>query len=74
MNPVDVHQTIYQNILADGYSIVFDMERSHITYFVDEISGREYLNFFTFFTSNEVGYYHLKLKDSSFGRTQSVTR
>ena len=25
MNPVDVHKTISQNILADGYSIVFDM-------------------------------------------------
>ena len=66
MNPVDVHKTISQNILADGHSIVFDMERSHDTYFVDEISGREYLDFFTFFASNAVGYNHPKLKDPSF--------
>jgi L-lysine 6-transaminase len=66
MNPADVHKTISQNILADGYSIIFDMERSHDTYFVDEISGREYLDFFTFFASNAVGYNHPKLKDPSF--------
>jgi len=66
MKPVDVHKTISQNILADGYSFVFDLERSHDTYFVDEISGREYLDFFTFFASNAVGYNHPKLKDPSF--------
>jgi len=66
MNLVYVHQTISQNILVDGYSIVFDMERSHVTYFVDEISGHEYLESFTFFTSNAVGYNHPKLKDPSF--------
>ena len=66
MNSIDVHKTISQNILADGYSLVFDMEKSHDTYFVDEISGREYLDFFTFFASNAVGYNHPKLKDPSF--------
>ncbi len=66
MKPVDVHKTLSQNILADGYSIVFDMERSHDTYFVDEISGHEYLDFFTFIGSNAVGYNHPKLKDPAF--------
>ncbi len=66
MNPIEVHKTISQNMLADGSSIVFDMERSHDTYFVDAISGREYIDFFTFFASNAVGYNHPKLKDPSF--------
>ena len=66
MKPVDVHKIISQNMLADGYSIVFDLERSHDTYFVDEITGREYLDFFTFIASNAVGYNHPKLKDPAF--------
>lgn len=66
MNPVEVHKTISRNMLADGSPIVFDMERSHDTYFVDAISGREYVDFFTFFASNAVGYNHPKLKDPSF--------
>ncbi len=66
MKPVDVHKTISQKMLADGYPIVFDLERSHDTYFVDQISGREYLDFFTFFASNAVGYNHPKLKDPAF--------
>jgi L-lysine 6-transaminase len=53
-------------MLADGYPILFDLKRSHDTYFVDEITGREYLDFFTFFASNAVGYNHPKLKDPAF--------
>ncbi len=66
MKPVDVHKIISQNMLADGYSIVFDLERSHDTYFVDQITGREYLDFFTFIASNAIGYNHPKLKDPAF--------
>jgi hypothetical protein len=35
MKPVDVHNTIARNMLADGYSILFDLEKSHGVYFVD---------------------------------------
>ncbi len=66
MNPIEVHKTISRNMLADGSPIVFDLERSHDTYFVDAISGREYIDFLTFFASNAVGYNHPKLKDPSF--------
>jgi L-lysine 6-transaminase len=66
MKPVDVHKTLSKNILVDGLSVVFDMERSHGPFFVDEISGKEYIDFFTFFASNPIGYNHPKLKDSTF--------
>jgi len=66
MNPIEVHKTISRNMLADGSPIVFDLKRSHDTYFVDAISGREYIDFFTFFASNAVGYNHPKLKDPAF--------
>jgi len=66
MKAADVHNTISQNMLADGNPIVFDMEKSHGVHFVDEISGREYLDFYTFFASNAIGYNHPKLKDPAF--------
>lgn len=66
MKSAEVHQTISKNMLADGYPILFDLEKSHDSYFVDEITGREYLDFFTFFASNAVGYNHPKLKDPAF--------
>jgi L-lysine 6-transaminase len=66
MKPADVHKTISKNMLADGNSIVFDLKRSHGVYFVDEISGREYLDFYTFFASNAIGYNHPKFKDPAY--------
>ena len=66
MKAADVHKTISRNMLADGYSIIFDLERSHGAYFVDQITGREYLDFFTFFASNAVSYNHPKFKDPAY--------
>ena len=66
MKPVDVHNTIARNMLADGYSILFDLEKSHGVYFVDQITGREYIDFFTFFASTAVGYNHPKFKDPAY--------
>ncbi len=66
MKPAEVHKTIARHMLADGYPVVFDLERSHDTYFVDQVTGREYLDFFTFFASNAVGYNHPKLREAEF--------
>jgi L-lysine 6-transaminase len=35
-------------------------------YFVDQITGREYIDLFTFFASNAVGYNHPKFKDPDY--------
>jgi L-lysine 6-transaminase len=53
-------------MLADGSPVVFDLERSHGAYMVDEITGREYIDFYTFFASNAIGYNQPKLKDPAF--------
>ncbi|MGB2965158.1 MAG: L-lysine 6-transaminase [Anaerolineales bacterium] len=66
MESANVHKIISKNMLADGKPIIFDMEKSHGAFFVDELSGREYIDFFTFFASNPLGYNHPKLKDPSF--------
>ena len=66
MKTANVHKIISKNMLADGKSIIFDMKNSHGAFFVDELSGREYIDFFTFFASNPLGYNHPKLKDPAF--------
>jgi L-lysine 6-transaminase len=45
-------------LLAVGYPIVLDLERSHDAYAVDAITGRQYLDFASFYGSNPIGYNH----------------
>ena len=53
-------------LLADGYDLVLDFERSHGAWLHDSRSGREYLDFCMFFASNPIGYNHPKMKDPEF--------
>ncbi|MEJ2413036.1 MAG: hypothetical protein P8Y34_08585, partial [Anaerolineales bacterium] len=66
MKPADVHKTIASHMLADGYPVVFDIKNSHDTYFVDQVTGREYIDFFTFFDSNALSYNHPRLTEPAF--------
>jgi len=66
MKPADVHKTIASHMLADGYPVVFDIKNSHDTYFVDQVTGREYIDFFTFFASNALSYNHPRLTEPAF--------
>jgi hypothetical protein len=50
--PADVHRTLARHILADGFDLVFDYEKSHGAWVFDSRTGREYLDFLTFFGSN----------------------
>jgi len=68
ITPNQVHQCLGRRILADGYEVVMDFERSHGSWLFDARSGREYLDFLTFFGSNPVGYNHPKMKDPDFLR------
>ena len=64
--PADVHGVLARHILADGYDIVMDYERSHGSWVYDSRAGREYLDFLTFFASSPVGYNHPRLKEPDF--------
>ena len=64
-----VHQTLSQHMLADGFDIVLDLDRSSGSYLVDAVSGKRYLDFFTFFASNPVGMNHPRLNNDEFIRT-----
>ena len=57
-----VHERLAKHILADGYPIVMDMEKSHGSYVVDE-NGVEYLDMFSMFASTAIGYNHPHLME-----------
>ncbi len=54
----EVHSTLNQHILADGMSLVLDLDRSTPLRLVDGITGREYFDFFSFFASAPLGTNH----------------
>src|ERR1051325_10683362 len=54
-----------KHILVDGFRIVIDLKKSRGSYLVDEVTGRELLDFYGFYGSLPVGYNH-----PSFDRTQ----
>ena len=45
-------------ILADGFDMSMSMEKSHGSFIVDELTGKEYLDMFSMFGSMTVGYNH----------------
>ena len=63
--PEDVREILAQHILADGYHMVLDMDRSQGTVLRDALSGREYVDLFTFYASNPLGMNHPALAGSS---------
>src|SRR5215212_5910801 len=59
--PSEVHGTLKQHMLADGFGVVLDLERSHGSWLYDSLRERELLDFFTNFSSYPMGYNHPKL-------------
>ena len=54
----DVRSVLSKKILADGFDIIFDIDKSHGSYMVDARNGDEYLDFFSMFASASIGYNH----------------
>lgn len=65
----NVHKTISKYMLADGFKIVLDLEKSKGTTLVDEITGEEYYDFFTFFASSPIGLNHPFLQSEEVKNT-----
>ncbi len=67
VTPGAVHETIARHLLADGYELVLDLERSVGSTLVDARTGEEYLDLFTFFASAALGMNHPALaQDAAF--------
>jgi L-lysine 6-transaminase len=67
ITPQNVQATLSKHILADGFDLTFDMERSQGVYIYDSKYDRTLLDFFTCFASVPLGYNHPKmLNDEAF--------
>ncbi|HVO13009.1 MAG TPA: L-lysine 6-transaminase [Vicinamibacteria bacterium] len=66
VSPAEVHASLARHILADGFDIVLDLDRSHGAWLHDARSGRELLDFCTFFASNPIGFNHPSMRDPEF--------
>ncbi|SMO76227.1 L-lysine 6-transaminase [Solitalea koreensis] len=65
--PQNVQESLSKHILADGYDLIFDMEKSQGTYIYDSKYNRRLLDFFTCFASVPLGYNHPKMvNDEAF--------
>ena len=46
MNKSEIRNVIAKSMLADGMSPIIDLEKSHGSWLVDKVSGKEYLDLF----------------------------
>ena len=58
INPKNIRNILSKNILADGYDVIIDLEKSHGSWIVDHRNGDKYLDMFSMFASGAVGYNH----------------
>ena len=56
--PGAVHDTLRRHLLAVGYPIVLDLDRSQGAFAFDALGGEQYLDFASFYGSNPLGYQH----------------
>ncbi len=61
ISPNQVQEILQKHILADGYDLTFDMEKSSGVHIYDQMHNRTMLDFFTCFASVPLGYNHPKM-------------
>jgi len=64
--PSAVHATLGRHLLADGYDMVLDLDKSRGRRLHDARTGREYLDLFSFFATLPIGFNHPKMRDPDF--------
>jgi L-lysine 6-transaminase len=61
VSPQNVQAALSKHILADGFDLTFDMEKSRGVHIYDSLNNRTLLDFFTCFASVPLGYNHPKM-------------
>jgi L-lysine 6-transaminase len=62
----EVFPTLEKNILVDGFHIVIDLEKSRGSVMVDALTGKEYIDCYTYFATLPIGHNHPKMEDERF--------
>ncbi|MBW3670477.1 MAG: aminotransferase class III-fold pyridoxal phosphate-dependent enzyme, partial [Acidobacteria bacterium] len=66
VQPAEVHRVLSSHMLADGFDLVLDLEKSQGSWMFDAKSGRTLLDFFSSFASMPIGYNHPRLNNPEF--------
>ncbi len=63
IGPDEVHTTLLKHMRTDGMEMVIDLEKSQGCRLHDSRSGRNYLDFYSFFASSPIGLNHPKMRN-----------
>lgn len=66
VEPKEVHGVLGRHMLADGYDIVMDLDKSKGSWVHDSKKGRRLLDFFSNFASCPIGYNHPRIDNPEF--------
>ncbi len=56
--PGEVAAFLPQHILVDGFKLVFDVQNSRGSRFIDAATGREFIDLYSFYASQPIGFNH----------------
>ncbi len=56
--PDEVIATLKQHILVDGFKLIYDCDRSRGSRFVDAATGKTWLDLYSFYASQPIGFNH----------------
>src|ERR1043166_1076395 len=56
--PREVVDELEKHGVVDGFRLIFDPEKSHGSRFVDAATGRELIDFYSFYASQPIGFNH----------------
>ncbi len=66
IRPTEVHQVLSKYMLADGFDLVLDLQKSHGCQLYDSKHGKTYLDCFSFFGTAPLGCNHPRMTDPDF--------
>lgn len=61
-----LHERVSNFILEDHLDLIFDLDKSFDNFLVDKLTGKQYLDAFSFIASNPIGHNHPKMFDANF--------
>lgn len=62
----EIFKILKKNILVDGFHVALDLEKSKGSYIVDALSGKKYLDCYTYFATLPIGHNHPKMFRKNF--------
>jgi L-lysine 6-transaminase len=62
----EVFPTLEKNILVDGFHLVIDFDKSSGSVMVDALTGKEYIDCYTYFATMPIGHNHPKMEEPEF--------